>query len=144
MQDLDKVSRLRLMLEHQPSGRPGYVYQAIGNNMLAEQIDQKGRISLAIENNSRAEQRTTHRSSMQSARITPDRACLLRPVHPRNTVVVSRDYPHDIISDHLVFVCIDIVDSSDVQSNTGEQRLPACDGMCADNGVVWCKFVNGV
>lgn len=65
-------------------------------------------------------------------------------MHAGDTVVVPRDEAHDIIADDLVFVAVDVVDARDVQSDAGEQRLPARNRVGADDGVVRCEIVAGV
>lgn len=51
---------------------------------------------------------------MQRALIAPDRTSLFRPMHPGNTVMISRYQPHHVVSNHLVLIIVYIVDSRDV------------------------------
>jgi hypothetical protein len=39
--------------------------------------------------------------------------------------MAMRDQTHDVVTDHLVFIVIDSIDTRHVQTNTGEDTLPA-------------------
>ena len=41
-------------------------------------------------------------------------------MHPSDAIVVSRYQPHHIVTDHLVFVVVDVIDSGYVQADAGE------------------------
>lgn len=72
---------------------------------------------------------------MQRARIAPDSARLPRPVHASDAVVIARDESHDVVPNHGVLICVDIVDPRNVEPNAREQALPPRDGMRAHDGV---------
>lgn len=70
---------------------------------------------------------------MKRTLITPNSTSLPRPMHPRDTVVIPRDQSHDILSDHLLFVTVYVVDFGDVQADACKHGFPACDWMGSDN-----------
>lgn len=70
---------------------------------------------------------------MKRADITPNRTRLFRPMHSRNAIVIPRDQSHYIIPNHLIFVIVHIVDPRDMQTHTGEERLPPGDGVRSHN-----------
>lgn len=81
---------------------------------------------------------------MKRASVAPDRTTLLRPLPARHTVVIPCDKTHDIVSNHLILVRIDIVDLADVNPDGSIDRLPARHWMCADHGVNWGEGVSDV
>lgn len=85
-----------------------------------------------------------YRSSMQCTGITPDSASLLGPVHSCDAVVIPSDQSHDVVTDHLIFVGIDIIYPGYVQANAREDRLPACDRVCTDDRMHRGKVKIGV
>ena len=74
-------------------------------------------------------------SSMPHARIIPNGSRTLRPVHASDAVMVVCDQAHDIVTDHLVFIIIYVVDSSHVEADSGKDTLPPCLAICAHDGV---------
>ncbi len=77
----------------------------------------------------------TYRSSMQRARVTPNSAGLLSPVHSCDAIMIPSDQPHDIVTNHLILIGVYIVYPGDVQANAGEDGLPARDRVCTDDWV---------
>jgi len=47
-------------------------------------------------------------------------------MHPRNTIVIPCNESHNIFSYQMVFKVKDVVDAGDMQSDTCENRFPAC------------------
>lgn len=77
---------------------------------------------------------------MQSANITPNRTSTSSPVHARDAIMIPRDQPHHIIPNHLLLVRIQAINLADMQTDAGEQTLPAGNRMCANDGMVWSEF----
>ena len=54
-------------------------------------------------------------------------------MHSSDAIVVSRYQPHHVVTDHLVFLVVYVVDSGYMQADAGEQALPARDWMRTDD-----------
>lgn len=78
---------------------------------------------------------------MQCAWVAPDSTRLPRPVHASDAVVIAGDESHDVVLNHGVLVCVDVVDPRDVEPDAREQALPPCDGVRAHDGVRRREFV---
>jgi hypothetical protein len=72
---------------------------------------------------------------MPHAGIVPDRGSTLSPMHPGDAIMIHRNQPHDVISNHLVFIVIYPIDTCHVETDSGEDRFPAGLPICADDGV---------
>lgn len=81
---------------------------------------------------------------MQCAHVAPDRARLLRPMHPSNHVMIPSDQPHDIVSNHLVLIRIDIVDPADMESDTCKYRFPSSNWVRTNDRMRWRKFISNI
>ena len=78
---------------------------------------------------------------MQGTLIAPDSTGALGPVHPRNAVVVPGYQTHHVIPDQLVLVRGYSIDSANMQADTRKDRLPARDGMRANDWVGGAELV---
>lgn len=81
---------------------------------------------------------------MQRAQVAPNRTGLLGPMHPSYPIVVPRNESHDVISNHLVLIRIDIIDLTNMEPDSCEYRLPPSDWMSSDDGMGWCKLIPNV
>lgn len=62
-------------------------------------------------------------------------------MHPGYAVMVPRDESEHIISDNLVLVGVNAVDTSDVEANTCEEGFPARNRVRPNDRVGWAKLV---
>lgn len=74
---------------------------------------------------------------MPDARIIPDGRCSLCPMHSGNAIVIDSDQAHDVVSNHLVFIVIDSVDSGDMETNAREDALPSGLTIRSDHRMGW-------
>lgn len=57
---------------------------------------------------------------MHRAYITPDRTRLLRPMHSRNAIMIPSNKPQAIISNHLILVIVNVVNTRDMETNASK------------------------
>lgn len=81
---------------------------------------------------------------MESASVAPDSTALPCPLPASHKVMISSDETHNIVSDHLVLVRIDVVDLADVEANGSVKGFPACYWVRANHGMHGGEVVSNI
>jgi hypothetical protein len=69
---------------------------------------------------------------MEGANIAPDSTSLPCPVHSSYPIMISGNQSHNIVSYQLILIAVDVIDSRHMQTDTCEERFPACHRMRSD------------